>query len=141
MATVADLMDRTLHSAPASTTVEAAAAMMAVAGVGSTLVVAGERLLGIFTERDVVRALSQSCDAARDRVDRWMTPNPVTISAAAESDHALRTMIERGFRHLPVVDGGGRLVGMLSLRDLARGSVESNIVRERSGLRPEATES
>jgi CBS domain-containing protein len=121
---VAALMDHQLHKATPSTTVGEAAVIMARAKVGSTLVMEGDRLLGIFTERDVVRALSRSVQSPADPVSGWMTPNPQTIFASDAIEVALRRMLSGGFRHLPVVDTGGRVVGMLSMRDLARAGVE-----------------
>lgn len=122
LTTVAQLMDHELHTGSPSTTVLEAATMMTAGSVGSTLVMDGGRLVGIFTERDVVKALSQAPDALRDPIGRWMTPDPQTISPDGLPEEALRRMITGGFRHLPVIDGG-KVVGMLSIRDLARGSL------------------
>ena len=82
------------------------------------LVVDGDRLLGIFTERDTVRALSQAHDAARHEIVSWMTHDPKTVAPDTETEDALRTMLDNGFRHLPVVEDG-KVVGMVSMRDLA----------------------
>src|SRR5438046_6870581 len=78
----------------------------------------GERLLGIFTERDTVRALSQAHDAARHEIVSWMTHNPTTVAPDVDAEDALRTMLDSGFRHLPVVENG-KVIGMVSMRDLA----------------------
>jgi CBS domain-containing protein len=122
--TVADLMDRTLHKATAATTVGEAAVIMAQAKVGSTLVMADDRLIGIFTERDVVHALSRSIQSPADPVDLWMTRNPQTASGSDFAEEALHRMLNGGFRHLPVVDYHGTVVGMLSMRDLARAGLQ-----------------
>src|SRR5437867_4413449 len=124
---VAELMSHTLHEATASTTVAEAATIMARGKVGSTLVMNRGRPVGIFTERDIVRALSHSPDAPADPVGHWMTANPQTVSGADPVDEALRLMVSGGFRHLPVVDDDGRVVGMLSMRDLARAGVKGAI--------------
>jgi CBS domain-containing protein len=129
MATVADLMNDTLHQASASTTVAEAATMMARAKVGSILIMDGPRLLGIFTERDIVRALSHSPYAPADPVGHWMTANPQTISGSDPVKEALRRMVDGGFRHLPVVDHKGGVIGMLSMRDMARAGVEGAVSR------------
>jgi CBS domain-containing protein len=129
MGTVADLMSHTLHQATPSTTVAEAATIMARGKVGSTLVTNRGRLLGIFTERDIVRALSNSPDAPADPIAHWMTANPQTISGSDPVDEALRRMVSGGFRHLPVVDDSGQVVGMLSMRDLARAGVQGAITR------------
>jgi CBS domain-containing protein len=81
----------------------------------------GERLLGIFTERDIVKALGQHFDAAGHAVSEWMTSDPTTVPADTQVDEALRTMLDRGFRHLPVVEGE-RVVGVVSMRDLSAAS-------------------
>ncbi len=122
--TVAELMDHNLHTATPSTTVGEAAVIMARGQVGSTLIIDGQRLVGIFTERDVVRALSQSVQSPADPVSLWMTPNPETISGSDPVELALRRMLSGRFRHLPVVDIRGGVVGMLSMRDLAKAGVK-----------------
>jgi CBS domain-containing protein len=118
MATVRDVMKTSLHSVGPSETVGEAVAIMAQHRIGSVLVMEGDRLLGIFTERDTVRALSLSHDAPRHDIVSWMTNDPKTVGPDVETDAALRTMLDNGFRHLPVVEGG-RVVGMVSMRDLA----------------------
>ena len=118
MARVRDVMKTRLHTVAPGDTVGEAVAVMAQNRVGSVLVLEGDRLLGIFTERDTVRAISQSHDAARHEIESWMTQDPKTISPDTDTEDALRTMLDRGFRHLPVVEGG-KVVGMVSMRDLA----------------------
>src|SRR5205085_6922711 len=118
MATVRDVMKTSLHSVDPSETVGEAVAVMAQHRIGSVLVMQGDRLLGIFTERDTVRALSQAHDAARHEIISWMTQNPRTVAPDVDVEDALRTMLDSGFRHLPVVENG-KVVGMVSMRDLA----------------------
>lgn len=118
MATVGDVMTRSILSVEATTTVAEAATIMGERRAGSALVMDGERLLGIFTERDIVKALGQHFDAAGHAVSEWMTAGPTTVPAETPTDDALRTMLDRGFRHLPVVDGD-RVVGVVSMRDLS----------------------
>jgi CBS domain-containing protein len=118
MATVAELMTRQLVTSDGSATLGEAASVMAQRRVGSILVLEGERLAGIFSERDIVRALSQSHDAVRDPVAHWMTQRPITIGPDASAEEALEKMLKGGFRHLPVLEGE-RLVGMVSMRDLS----------------------
>jgi CBS domain-containing protein len=118
MATVGEVMNRDLITVYPSTTVAEAATVMGGKHVGSALVMDGDHLAGIFTERDIVRALGEHFDAAGHPVSHWMTPGPRTIGPDAPTEQALDTMLRGGFRHLPVVDGD-RVVGMLSLRDVA----------------------
>ena len=119
MAIVAELMSRQLVTSDGTATLGEAAAVMAQRRVGSILVLDGERLAGIFSERDIVRALSQSHDAVRDPVEHWMTHRPQTIGPDASAEEALERMLAGGFRHLPVMEGE-RLVGMVSMRDLSK---------------------
>jgi len=107
-----------LHTVGPEETVGEAVAVMAQHRIGSVLIMEGDRLLGIFTERDTVRALSQAHDAARHEIVSWMTHDPKTVAPDTETEDALRTMLDNGFRHLPVVEDG-KVVGMVSMRDLA----------------------
>ena len=111
-------MKTNLHWVTPTTTVGEAVALMAQHRIGSTLVMEGTRLVGIFTERDTVRALSQSYDAPSHEVSSWMTPDPMTVTPSDSSEEALKTMLDHNFRHLPVVEGD-EVVGVVSIRDLA----------------------
>lgn len=118
MAKVREVMKTELYKVSPSTTVGEAVSLMARHRIGSALVMEGGELIGIFTERDTVRAISQSHDAPAHEISSWMTRNPKTVSPDSETDAALRTMLDNGFRHLPVVDVG-QVIGMVSMRDLA----------------------
>jgi len=111
-------MSTSLHTVSPSTTVGEAVALMAQYRIGSTVVMDGTRLVGIFTERDTVRAISQSHDAPAHEVSSWMTQEPMTVGPEDEVETALNTMLEHGFRHLPVVEAG-EVIGIVSIRDLA----------------------
>src|ERR1700686_3185302 len=100
-------MKTTLYSVDPSTTVGEAISLMARNKIGSALIMEGGKLIGIFTERDTVRAISQSHDAPDHEISSWMTGDPKTISPDVEVDEALKTMLDHGFRHLPVGGGGG----------------------------------
>ncbi len=119
---VREAMSRVILTAAASTTIAEAASLMAQRRVGSALVLDGRRLAGIFTERDIVKALSQDGSATSQAITHWMTRNPQTISPDATLEEAQRRMLDGNFRHLPVMDGD-ELVGMLSLRDISRVSL------------------
>src|SRR3977135_3383626 len=99
-------MKKTLYSVDPSTTVGEAISLMAQNRIGSALIMEGGRLIGIFTERDTVRAISQSHDAPTHEISSWMTRNPKTVGPDGYSDESFRTMLDSGFRHLPVVEGG-----------------------------------
>jgi CBS domain-containing protein len=111
-------MTRSVLAVDPSTTVAEAATVMGERRAGSALVMEGDRLLGIFTERDIVKALGQHFDAAGHPVSEWMTSEPMTVPPDTQAEEALRTMLDRGFRHLPVVTGE-QVVGVVSMRDLS----------------------
>jgi CBS domain-containing protein len=109
--------DQDLLRLPPTATVREAAREMRARHVGAVLVVAAERLEGIFTERDVVnRIVAEGIDPDRTQLAEVMTRNPDTIGPNDTALEALRRMQDGGYRHLPVVDGG-RLVGIVSRRD------------------------
>lgn len=119
MPNVRDIMSTDLVTVERATTIAEAATVMGERGVGSALVVEDGRAAGIFTERDVLRALGSDFDAARHPVGQWMTAEPATIEAEADVREARDLMLRLGFRHLPVTEGPA-LVGIVSLRDLSR---------------------
>ncbi|HXV64211.1 MAG TPA: CBS domain-containing protein [Vicinamibacteria bacterium] len=93
--------------------------------VGAAAVVEDGRLIGIFTERDVMNrvALHQK-DVASTRVRAVMTRDPVTAKRDMPYGDALQMMVGQHFRHIPVLDDEGRVVGILSARDLYEHAVE-----------------
>jgi CBS domain-containing protein len=104
-------------TATKSATVLEAALLMKKQGKGALLVVDGNRLIGIFTERDALyRVLAVGRDPATTRLAEVMTPQPLTIEADQPFLHALRIMHKGGFRHLPVVEFD-RPLGIVSARD------------------------
>jgi CBS domain-containing protein len=120
-------MSRDLLSVGADERVADAARRMVDRGVGAVLVMEGERLAGILTERDVLRAVAEGrVDDAR--VGERMTRNPETVEASESTGHAASLMIHGGFRHLPVTDGGA-VVGIVSIRDLMRVVLEDSAPR------------
>jgi CBS domain-containing protein len=117
MTTVGAVMSRDLLTMEHETTLVEAAAAMTARRVGAALIVAGDRLTGILTERDVMRAVA-SGDVGGLVAD-WMTRNPETVDADESTQQAGVVMIHGGFRHLPVLDGGAPC-GIVSIRDLMR---------------------
>ena len=115
--TVADIMTAHVLRVGPSATIADAASRMHERGVGSALVVDGSRLIGILTERDLVRFAASASPAAATRVDAYMTADPDTTTPTDEAIDVLRRFVERGYRHVPVVSKG-KLVGIVSMRDL-----------------------
>ena len=121
MSTVGDVMARDLLTASGELPLVAAAEAMTAKRVGALLVVEDGRLVGILTERDVMRAVgSGDIDGP---VSAWMTRHPETVDADESTQQAGVVMIHGGFRHLPVLDGGTP-VGIVSIRDLMRIALE-----------------
>lgn len=118
MKKVAEVMSTELLSIDPSTTVAEAATSMGSKKVGAALVTVDGRLVGIFTERDIVKALAAHFDAAGHPVEQWMTKQPSSISSDQSENDALDMMLASGFRHLPVVDGDD-LKGIVSIRDVS----------------------
>jgi CBS domain-containing protein len=84
--------------------------------VGCLLVCEGDELLGIFTERDLMRRVLAAGKPLTLPIAEGMTPSPVVVRRNEPIGAAVRRMEEGGYRHLPVVDEAGRLVGMLSVK-------------------------
>jgi CBS domain-containing protein len=113
-----DQMSRDLLTVEAALPLAEVAERMVEREVGAVLVLDGERLAGIMTERDVLRAVARGISA--DAVVRdWMTTDPETIGPDETTEHAATLMMHGGFRHLPVVEDD-EVVGILSIRDLMR---------------------
>ena len=110
------LQPRTPLYLPPSATVADAVRIMREHRVGCVLVVTGERLLGIITERDLLLKLEQG-NLARP-VSELMTPDPEVLGPEDPIVYALNKMSVGGFRHIPLVDATGRPVGVVSVKDI-----------------------
>ena len=120
MATVADVMVKDVLTVEPTSSIGEAAEKMNAAKVGAVVVVEDfVRIVGIITERDLLRAVAQRARAAEARVRQWMTPDPLTIEPETSIEDAAKIMFENNFRHLPVVKDG-RSLGIVSLRVLAK---------------------
>lgn len=122
MAELADVMSRRVLGVAPEDTLGEAAQLMADQGVGSAVVLEHGRLIGILTERDLLRAMAGRVHASEARVREWMTADPVVAEESTSPGQAARTMLDHGFRHLPVVEGD-RTIGIVSLRDVMRWSL------------------
>ncbi len=120
---VRELVQGTPAGCAPSTTVTAAAQMMVDLAIGSLAVYKDGRMIGIFTERDVVRAAADVGDTHAEPVERWMTPDPDTVDVEVDVDDAAAWMLAVGYRHLPITENG-ELVGVASMKDVLWGVVE-----------------
>jgi len=119
MAKIYDLIkDNATHTITAEQTVLEAAREMVANNIGAILVLREGELVGIFSERDLMkRVVAEGRDPARTRVSEVMTANPLTVDMRESIEHCMVLMKEHGFRHLPICDGK-KLKGIVSLRDI-----------------------
>jgi CBS domain-containing protein len=126
MATVRDIIKTKgnksgdLYSIPPEATVYQALEEMAKQNVGALLVMRGDDMIGIVSERDCVRKVELQGKSVRDtRVSEIMTSHVITVTCDQPLEDCEDLMMEKGIRHLPVYDGD-KLVGLLSVRDVLR---------------------
>ncbi|MDD2810138.1 CBS domain-containing protein [Rhodoferax sp.] len=113
------MAQRHVVSVQPSATVYTAACVMTRANCGSVLVIdANTTLLGIVTERDLMtRVIAKAQDPATLTVADIMTRNPICVPPETKVTDAVLIMIERGFRHLPIVTDAKKILGVFSVRD------------------------
>lgn len=115
---VSDLMTQAAVTDAADDTLAEAAAKMRAQQTGSLLIMEGSALAGIVTERDVLKVVGEGQDPKSVSLRDVMTKDPVTVDPDSSIQDAAKIMFDKWFRHLPVVDAGGKVVGIVSLRDL-----------------------
>jgi CBS domain-containing protein len=99
--------------------------IMAQQSIGAIAITDGRRLVGVFSERDLMlRVVSEKRDPERTHVRDVMTSPVETIRRDSTADDALKVMLERHIRHLPIIDRNGSLCGMISMRSLLHDKVE-----------------
>jgi CBS domain-containing protein len=127
MPVVRNHMSRDLLSVEPAEPIREVAQRMVERNLGAVLVLDGGRLVGIMTERDIMRAVARGLhgDAV---VGDYMSTDPETIEPEDTTQHAAVLMIHGGFRHLPVVERED-VVGILSIRDLMRVTLEDSAPR------------
>jgi CBS domain-containing protein len=127
MYALADVMTRGVFAVERGLRLREAATRMAERGIGAAIVLDGDRLVGILTERDILRAVGSDLDKGAT-VEDCMTRDPESVEPSDTTDHAAALMIHGGFRHLPVVEGD-RVVGIVSIRDLMRVTLDDTSPR------------
>ena len=123
---VLDLCDSEVAAVLVDASAAEAIRLMLSQRVGAVGVVDSDhKVAGIFTERDVLRKLALSgCDPEQTPVRELMTTPVELATLSTGAGEALATMIDRHFRHLPVVDGQGKLLGMLSIRNVLQWRID-----------------
>jgi CBS domain-containing protein len=124
---IPDIIDeQVLASLPGDSSIRDVGRYMVDHGVGSVLVMEDEKLKGIFTERDALKIfVATRRNPDQTNVADVMTGDPQTISPDASPEDALQRMTEGNFRHMPVVDDGGNVLGVISQRDLISSEIDA----------------
>ena len=119
MPKISDIMrEHRVLSVDADQTVIEAARLMTEFNIGAVPVLRAGELIGIFSERDLMRrVVAGGRSPAMTKVSEVMTSKPQTVSADSDLDECMQMMQEAGFRHLPVMEGN-KLRGVISLRDI-----------------------
>ena len=126
VSTLLESKTTTVFSVPVTVTVSEAVQEMNRRKIGSVLVMEGGVLVGIFTERDVLmRVVAADRDPKTTPVAHVMTRSPVTIHSSMTIEEVMDLHSGKHFRHLPVVENG-RVIGMISVRDILRWLAEAN---------------
>jgi len=116
--TISDAMRSDFVAVAPEDTLGEVAQKMVEAKTGAVAVIDFGRLVGILTERDMLKAMAGRVLTSDARAREWMTSDPVTAEPDLALDKAQGIMLSSGFRHLPVVEGG-RVLGIVSLRRVA----------------------
>jgi CBS domain-containing protein len=96
---------------------------MAKYKVGSVVIIDDGKVLGIITERDIINLVASKKDL-NEKLEFYMTKAPITIYFDENLEKAIQIMKEKNIRHLPIVNKEGKLIGMISSRDIIRVSLE-----------------
>jgi CBS domain-containing protein len=116
MPQIADVMRPDFIEVAPEDTLGEVAERMTARNVGAVVVNDFGTLIGILTERDLLKAMAARVHSSEARVRQWMTADPVTATADTDVEKASRVMLEHGFRHLPVLNDEGHVIGIVSLR-------------------------
>jgi CBS domain-containing protein len=120
MGTLADIAKPNFITVAPEDTLGEVAERMTRQNTGAVVVKDFGRLIGILTERDMLRAMAARVHTSDARVRQWMTADPITAPPDLDLEEAARIMLDNGFRHLPVVEGQN-VLGVVSLRRVLGG--------------------
>jgi CBS domain-containing protein len=120
MATLAEIVKPNFLTVAPEDTLGEVAERMTRENVGAVIVKDYGRMIGILTERDMLRAMAARVHTSDARVRQFMTADPVTAPPDLDLEDAAQVMLDHGFRHLPVVDGS-TILGVVSLRRVLGG--------------------
>jgi CBS domain-containing protein len=112
---IADVMKHEFITVAPEDTLGEVARKMVDKSMGAVIVKDYGRLIGILTERDMLKAMAARVHTSDARVRQYMTPDPITITPDVSLDEAAQIMLDNNFRHLPVMEGS-TVVGYVSLR-------------------------
>jgi CBS domain-containing protein len=118
---IADVMRSEFITVAPEDTLGEVAGRMVEKNMGAVIVKDYGRLIGILTERDMLKAMAERVHTSEARVRQWMTPDPITVTPDIPVDEAAQIMLDNGFRHLPVMEGSA-VVGYVSLRRVVAAS-------------------
>ena len=117
MTALSEVMRKNFITVAPEDTLGETAQKLVDANVGAAVVIDFGRLIGIISERDLLKAMAGRVHTSDARVREWMTEDPICASPDTPVEEAAQTMLDNNFRHLPVVEGD-RVVGVASLRRL-----------------------
>lgn len=134
MATVKQLLQKKgtdVFSVPLKSTINQALALMSAKGCGAVIVLDGEAIAGIFSERDYARkVLNENCSMDMP-IDSFMTREVYAVTPESSIDECMTLMTQKKFRHLPVVDRN-KVVGVISIGDIVKDVIENKEIMIRS---------
>lgn len=124
MKTVADILkskpEHRVHTVSPTSTVLEAISLMADKGIGALVVIEGEEVVGIVSERDYARKIAlMERSSYNTEVGEIMSTNVITVSPEQSNEHCMALMTEKRLRHLPVIEAG-KLIGLISIGDLVK---------------------
>ncbi len=113
-------------SVTSSTSISGVVDVLATKGIGAVLVVDHGELVGILSERDIVRSLAhRAAQTLELTAAELMTHNPITATPETTTEQAMEIMTERHFRHLPIVENG-KLTGLVSIGDVVKARIDQS---------------